>query len=646
MRDLSLKPTYLLFLILSLAPLLWELPRASAVSVGILGLSLVLRPLRQFFSSRPWLVQTLALACGLFCLFFFGTLRSPDSTSTLVALVTVLKLLDIRKPRDPLVFFMMNLLIAMFYGLYSQTLFSTFYLFTIYFIFIFSLLDLKKKQLGLSQDPWNLRELFSLETVIALPLLIVLFLFFPRFTTSWGGLGSTEQTVAGFSSQLDPGQIQRIATSDEVAFRALWPEGQMPNPESLYFRGLVLEQQNGWTWIQRPDELLSYPLNPPPLAKTDYEILLEPRFEKTIFTVEPTDTIYIPATRLLYTKNNYGVFQFRWPLNRKIKVQGQYATEAHEMAPPLSMHLQVTPAPTPAMAALVRQLKREGNLPHEHLQALITFFKKNQFVYSLETPSYDTMDEFLFDKKLGFCEHFASSFATLARLLNIPSRVVIGFQGAELNTYGDYLVVRDKYAHAWTEIYLPDKGWIRIDPTSFVAPERLTQGLFWDKQTQEEKRTFAGQWLTTISLFVDSVNHRFALFLMNYNLEQQFSLLALLGLGSWKIKHLFSFLLALITLIFVIGYLWSRRGKVSLDTTGQAQQLLIQKLENSGIDIRLYDGPLDLQKKVVASILLEKEAILQLINRYIALRYQNAGDLAQARQLYRDIVGLRIKKGS
>ncbi len=644
MKDASLKPAHFLFVTFSLAPLLWELPPTSLIAVVLMGLCVAIRPAHRFFHARRWLVQMMAVASGLFCLFYFGTLRSPDSTSTLVAMVTMLKLLDLRLPRDHMIFFMMNLLVAMFYGLYSQTLFSTFYLFTVYFIFIFSLLDLKKQELHLTYDPWNLRELFSLETVIALPLLVVLFLFFPRFTTSCGGLGSTEQTVAGFSSQMNPGQIQNIALSEEVAFRVEWSDGHPPASESLYFRGLVLEQQNGWSWSQRADEIFALPLQPSPLTHTDYEILLEPRFEKTIFTIEPTDTIYIASSDLAYTKNNYGVFQFRWPLNRKVKVQGQYATESLPLAPPLPLHLQVTPAPSKAVTSLIRRLKKEGDTPREHLQALMSFFKNNQFSYSLQTPKYDTLDEFLFEQKIGFCEHYAAAFATLARLLNVPSRVVIGYQGAELNTFGSYLLVRDKYAHAWTEVYLPESGWMRVDPTSSVAPARLTEGLFWESQNQAAKKSWTGQWLSSLLLFTDSVNHRYALFLMNYNLEQQFSLLALLGLGTWKIQHLLTLLLSLMAFLFIIAYLWTRKEKVSLDLTAKAHQLLIKKLSGVGLKIHPYEGPLDLQKKVNSSLLQEKEAIFQLIDRYIALRYQEVGDSSQARQLYRDIRHLIIRK--
>jgi protein-glutamine gamma-glutamyltransferase len=641
--NFRLHSTHLICFALTLTPLLFELPPLISTLLFTLAVAYFIRPVSHFLFTMRWPVQLLAALSGVFCYFYYQTLLSPDSASSLMCLVTAIKIFDCKTIRDQYIFFFMNLLIAMFYGLYAQNLFSTLYLFAVYFFFIFFLLDLNKRKLGLLQDPWSLKQLLTLETLVALPLLIFLFLFFPRFTTSWGGLGSTAETVSGFSNYLNPGQLQKVVQSDLVAFRVIMPAKKIPLAPNLYFRGRVLEKQIGWQWSEA-NPVNQFVVTPQfDDLQIDYEILLEPRFEKTLFTLEPTKKISLFPTHFLFTEKTNKTYELRWPLQNKIKLQGQLDANFKDLAPPQPFHLQVREKPTPQIQALLNELQKETSTDLSKLESLMSFYRRTQFQYSLSTPTYKNIDEFLFGPKIGFCEHFAASFATLARHMGLPSRVVIGFQGAEVNTYGSYLIVRDRYAHAWNEIYISSEGWVRVDPTALVAPSRIQQTTL-AAGTTPTQNIGSQNWLLQASLFWDAINNRFTLMLMNYNIEDQYSLLEKWGLKSFQKKTLLYLVLAFAALIALFFWLLTRKDRVSQDLIAKAYHLLNQKLLEQKIVRAANEGPLDLIEKIKDSKLANKTEIVNLIKSYIALRFGTSSSSSDIKKLYNAAKDLRLQK--
>ncbi len=629
-------------LLIGLIPLLYELPKlTSMVCAPVLALSvwnLWIRPL----TIPGWIVQVLAPLSGVFFYVAYDTLRSPESASSLMAFVICLKLFNIKNHRDLMIFITMNLLLMMFYVLFSQTLLSTFLLFINYFFFVLFLLDLQKQKLRVHRDPFNLRQLLSLETLVALPLLIALFLFFPRFTTSWGGLGAaTSQGVLGFSEKLHPGQMQNLVESEQIAFRVLFYDKAIPPPESLYFRGAVLNVQNGWNWThqQVSNGTLTKVISPEPF---DYEILMDPRFEKTLFTLQPTSSISLVPTHYQYFQTNQDVFYLRWPAQSKVKIQGYFRSKkTKDLTPPTPADLTTDQHPSEKLQKLLSDLKAKTD--EEKLSELLQFFQLSGFQYSLQTPAYPQIEDFLFGEKKGFCEHFASSFGVLARLIGLPTRVVVGFQGAEKNPFGSYLIVKDKHAHAWNEVYLKDKGWTHVDVTSLIAPTRIFQGTLLNGQGDGLLAETNLGLLSRISFAWDAINNRFNLMLMNYNLDSQSQLVETLKLKQWGLNSLWKVLLASFFLFSFLFWLLLNRKNQSVDSLTEGYLSLNQKLLELQIERFPHEGPLDLRRKVEATKGNMGEA-LKLLDKYIFLRYATNATPQEALVFYKEVKALQISK--
>lgn len=642
MNNVVFKKTHFISLLLGLMPLLYELPRLTTlICIPMIGLFVYHLWIQSLFVPN-WLLQCLAVMGGVFFYIAYDTLLSPESASSLMAFVLCLKLFDIKNHRDLMIFLIMNLLQMMFYVLFSQTLLSTFLLFINYFFFVFFLLDLQKQKLGIHQDPFSLRQLLSVETLVALPLLISLFLFFPRFTTSWGGMGAaTSQSVIGFSEKLQPGQMQNLAGSELIAFRVLFKNSTIPASENLYFRGAVLTQHEGWLWTS-PETFQGLLETTNPAQPFDYEILLEPRFERTLFSLEPTEKISISPSHLLFYKTPTNAFQLRDPAQSKIKIQGHYRQPSNLQNSPATAKDLFTPhKPSEQLQNLLAEIKNLS--ADQKLSALLQIYQNKGFEYSTQTPAYATIDDFLFGEKKGFCEHFASSFAILSRLVGLPSRVIVGFQGADLNPFGSYLIVKDKHAHAWNEVYIEDKGWVHVDVTSLVAPSRIFQGTLLNSEGNASLATSGQGLLSRMTLAWDAINSRFSLMLMNYNLENQSQWIESWNLKKWGLTSVFKILLICLGVVFLLAWSLLRRKNESVDLIGKGYLFLNLKLAQLQIHRAPHEGPLELRERVL-KLKSDAQEVIQLIDRYIHLRYRTNATPHEARLFYKEVKALRISK--
>lgn len=630
-----------LITLFSLGPLLYELP------LSALGMCSAL----YFISFRKievpyWLQQGLAVFCGLMIYFLHGTLQTPEAASSLIATAVCLKLLSLKTNRDQMILLLINLIAVMCYILFAQTLLSTVLLLANYLLFILHLLHLQKQKLGLPTTAFNLKQLLSPETLIALPLLIALFIFFPRFTTPWSGLAAApENQVMGFSQDLNPGLIQNLAESDRIAFRVLFKNNTVTHPESLYFRGSVLSENNEWSW-KGSKETFKIPKLNQEISTNEknliYEILLEPRFDKVLFSLDATSQISLQPESLEYAQSDEGEFNLRWPAVSKVKING-YRTSAQEKLPPPqdpTPFLQINSVISPQMKQLIEPL--QGQSQELKLKSILNFFSNNNFKYSLQTPSYPTLDSFLFGERVGFCEHFAASFAVLARMAGLPTRVVTGFQGAEYNSFGTYFLVRDKQAHAWNEVYLSDKGWLRVDVTDIVAPERIRGGALYSRLSGALVNETPGFFARAFMAW-DAINNRYNLLLMNYNLENQVALVEKFSLSKIKLKTFYS-LFALIVLFFVfIFWRLSLRGKAEQDNTTKGYILLNQKIQKLGILRMAHEGPNDLRQKLL-KLSQPPAKVLDLLDRYTLLRFGSNASPQESKRFYKDVKALKVYK--
>ena len=344
----------------------------------------------------------------------------------------------------------------------------------------------------------------------AIPLLIVLFLFFPRLPPLWSMQLSANQATTGVSDSMAPGDFANLSQSTELAFRVEFKQARPPQNE-LYWRGLVFSDFDGVTWQanrsvqqqwqwepgrQNPkwmEQSLATAADSDKLSPNRYEIILEPTQQEWLFGLDypfaQRQGISLTSDFTLL-KNRPVTEQLRYEVLRYAPMQIDPilndTTRRVNLALPVQGNEQTR--------TLAKELfAQSGSDPMRYIQAIERWINQTEFRYTLSPPrlNEDRIDSFLFETKAGFCEHYSSSFTFMMRAAGIPARVVAGYQGGELSRGGNVWEVRQMDAHAWSEVWLEGQGWVRVDPTAFVAPERVEQGM--DALTQAQGAALFGE---------------------------------------------------------------------------------------------------------------------------------------------------------
>ena len=430
----------------------------------------------------------------------------------------------------------------------------------------------------------------------ALPLALVFWLLFPRFAGPLWQIPSDSQTAAsGLSDNMSPGDITQLALSDEVAFRVRFEAATPPNRER-YWRGPVLDVFDGHTWSRSPTSQGPSALKPlGPGYK--YTVMMEPHRHRWIFMLDWPSSWNLPHADL---SGDYTLMQNE-PLSRPVDVVGTSYTEVQATEPlnarTRSRDLRLPLDPNPRTKALARELRSTHADDMELVHAVLTMFRQQPFYYTLTPPklSDDSVDKFLFDTKRGFCEHYASAFAALARAAGIPARVVTGYQGGTLNPYGDYWILRQSDAHAWAEVWIEGRGWVRIDPTAAIAPERVEHGLA-DVASTDESLASAWQlrtrWFSGMRLRFDMVKELWRERILDFDQDSQRRLLEFLKIPEPDGQKLVMVLAAAMSL--VLAWLtWQVRRELSAsskDETARAYARLCAKLAAAGIARMPHEG--------------------------------------------------------
>lgn len=422
----------------------------------------------------------------------------------------------------------------------------------------------------------------------ALPLLVVLFLFFPRLPPLWSVQLSGQQATTGVSDSMSPGDFAILGQSTELAFRVEFGD-ERPPQQQLYWRGLVFSDFDGVTW--RPSNQVSqwptrsqaptwiqnaFATVPEQVqaAPTRYQIILEPTQQNWLFgldypfsqqpDINITSNFTLAKDQPVTQQLRYNVMQFS-----SMRIDS-VLTEASRR-----LNLALPAEGNPQARALAKQLfVQSGSEPVRYMAAIERWINQTEFRYTLSPPRLNTdrIDEFLFQTKAGFCEHYSSSFTFMMRAAGIPARVVAGYQGGEPSRNGNVWEVRQKDAHAWTEVWLEGQGWIRVDPTSFVAPERVEQGM--NAMTQQQGAAMFGsgasaqisyqqyQMLQTLRRLSDQASYYWQKDVVGYDQDKQAdSLLKWFNISSIMQQIIWlaaSAVIIMTTLVFII---WRRRRK-------------------------------------------------------------------------------------
>ncbi len=459
---------------------------------------------------------------------------SLEAVASLLVLAFALKLIEMKSRRDAyLVIFLSYFVIAIQF-LFDQSILVAAYELVAFVVVTAALVGLN--QLHSQVRPLSSLRLAGVLTAQALPFAVVLFVLFPRVSPLWS-VPLPNSGATGISDEVTPGEIATLTRSDEIAFRVNFA-GRNPPLRDLYWRGLVYSSFEAGTWRAGPPLPRSRPLQRAEEGDVSYAytVLLEPTFRNWLFALDVPSSLTpgvreTPDYRLEVSEPVLSVFRYDATSYPELPMApGELSRRLRER------ETRIDPDANPRMVAFARERFAAAGSPAGFVREVLQRIREQDYAYTLQPPLYegaDSIDQFWFDGRAGFCSHYAGAFVYMMRAVGIPARMIGGYQGGEINPLTGALVVRQYDAHAWAEVWLEGSGWQRVDPTSAVAPERIEQGL--DAALSAEDRNSLslltsvrlGEWgLASATLqFLDSIEHTWNLWVIGFDNNVQSGLL-------------------------------------------------------------------------------------------------------------------------
>lgn len=485
----------------------------------------------------------------------YGRLYGPDAGVALLVSLFALKYLEVVNQRDAYVVIVLGFFTCATALLFSQSPFMFLYVMLCMALLTVSLTGINHSDSRASRGQ-QLRRGFAM-SLQAIPVALVLFVLVPRVAPLWNMQISTDKARTGMSDSLTPGQISELSESSELAFRVDF-DGPMPPPSERYWRGLTLSYYDGTTWRQAVPKGASindylYRRGPKPawverleLGKNNglsyqYQVIAEPTRRRWLYAlavpfVESGEVGLAKDLRLVADDEVTRPFAYRVT---SVPGAKSLMTLSHEER---AMMLALPDERGLRARGLAQRWKLESRSSQEIVNRALAYFRNEAFFYTLRPPrlTENAVDDFLFRSRKGFCEHFASSFTFLMRAAGVPARIVTGYQGGEPNTLGSHLLVRQYDAHAWSEVWFEDEGWVRVDPTAAVSPDRIEFGLRRALENSDEgQSTLSALGLSSFShnglvgklaQWADYVEFRWRDWVLNYDSAAQTQFLSrLLG---------------------------------------------------------------------------------------------------------------------
>jgi len=491
--------------------------------------------------------------------------------------------------------------------------------------------------------------------LFALPLAVLTFLFLPRLAGSLWALPQSGSAVTGISDTMSPGAISELSESSDPAFR-VWFDGPLPPPAERYWRGPVLHDFDGFTW-SRPQRGWYGPEGESPTTLGPpyrYRITLEASSQRWWFALDTVDAAPNPTVRLTYDHVLIGAR----PVTEPVTYQAVSHTRIRDAGPLASVvrgrDLRLPPNRNARAVALARRLRARAGSDGRFVDAVLAFFRTGGFEYTLTPPQLgsDSVDDFLFDTRRGFCDHFASAFVTLMRAGGVPARVVTGYLGGEWNRIGKYVLVRQSDAHAWAEVWLQDRGWTRVDPTAVVAPERLTRGIldFLPNAASAPVRLMLEvPWLNSVRQTWDAANAWWTNEVIGFNINAQLGLLRRLGFAAPRaVELLWMFVLAVAAWLALTTWHLGRLPRPPRpDRLARAYRRLCLKLARVGAPRAAHLGPLAYGEALARRRPELARAAQPLLAAYAQLRYGAVPNAARPRAVAafeRGVARLRLAR--
>lgn len=579
-----------------------------------------------------WLLVTLAISAVGGTYFSYDTIIGRDSGTTLLILLATVKLLEIRDQRDAVVLILLGYFIIITSFLYSQSTFTSFYMLLVVLVLTTALIGFNHLASASSSQPRA--RLAAILIAQSIPLTLVLFLFFPRMQGPlWGLPQDTSSQLSGLSETMSAGSISQLILSDAVAFRVNF-EDDMPQRDQLYWRGPVLRAFNGKTWTsgqKTTRKTLGYP--PPASKPVRYTVTLEPHNNHWLLALDIPAALPPDST----LSGDYQILSGEPVRSRAMYAMTSYPdarTGLEASDAELHQALQLPPASSIHGNRRARALAAAWRDTLDNDEAIVrealSMFRKQRFRYTL-LPALlkdNPVDEFLFDTREGFCEHYSSGFVFLMRAAGVPARIVTGYLGGEMNPVSNYMIVRQSDAHAWAEVWLKNRGWVRIDPTVAISPGRIQAGIAAAVKATDPLPAMARAelgWLRGLRLSADAATNNWNQWVLGYSPTQQQALLSRTGLQSagWlEMTGILTASVILLVLVAAVIMLWqSRRHTRQHDPIQQAYRKFCNKLARKGLPRQIHEGPRDYAARLVGLRPELAPAVVAISDLYISLRY-------------------------
>ncbi len=623
--------------------LLVSAPHADHLLLWVNALCATLLGWRAYlaYSGNPlppyWLLLTITLGSVGGLLISFHTLFGREVGVTLLILLATLKLLELRAARDAAVVINLACFIIITNFFYSQSIPTAMFMLATLLVIMTTWVHLQTGTLAL-QPRLRIAAVLLLQ---AIPLMLVLFVLFPRVQGPLWGLPQDAYASSGLDDKMSPGSLSKLSLSDAVAFRVMF-NGKPPRRNQMYWRGPVLWSFDGRTWtpgrtarvkpahLDKLDDSINASDNN--AIGIDYTVTLEPHNKTWLFALEMPTHLSIPA-ELTYDFQIQQKSAVTSRLRYTAHSQLSYRANVEEEPRQLRRALSIPPDLNPRARQLAAEWRTSLHSDEAVMRAALNYFNREGFQYTLEPPllGLNTVDDFLFETRKGFCEHYASSFVFLMRAAGVPARVVTGYQGGEFNDLGNYYIVRQSDAHAWAEVWLSERGWVRIDPTAAIAPARVQNGLaaaIPDSAGLPFLARTQLPWLRSLRFNLDALTNQWNQWVLGYNPERQFAFLTRMGMEAvtWQ-KMALNMLAGVALLVGLLALLMLRRLYVRNTDVAQALYLkFCRKLEKKGIVRAAHEGAQNFAARAVLLKPQYADAINDITARYLALRYSGQAD--------------------
>lgn len=583
---------------------------------------------------------------GLFLLFIeHRSLIGLHAGTSFFVIALGLKILELKHVRDLFIIIFLSFFVAITQFLYTQSILMGLYILGATCLLIAALIGLSAGNMLSVKQRLKLSGSLLLQ---AMPIMVILFYLFPRIPAPRMGLPNNASAgQSGLSNSMQPGQISQLIQSNDLAFRVNF-KGEIPPPRDRYWRGPVFWHTDGVRWT---------PVETTPISKQGtklfgskfrYEVTLEPHRRKWLFALDlaankPVGSTLTPeylliADKAVVKRISYNLISFTQYNTGKLN---DYERD---------LGLQLPPILSDRIKILVNSWQTPGIEPQAIVQKALDHFHNEEFFYTLSPPLYpkNPVDSFLFESKRGFCEHYASAFVTLMRAANIPARIVTGYQGGELNTVGQFLEVKQSDAHAWAEVWFPNQGWVRVDPTSAVAPHRIERGFNALEQNSAGGLGIEGlNLLGSGGLFQNlrfawaTLDHNWHKWVISYNSVRQNNFLSKFGLED--INSLVVALIASVAAcLLIIAFSILKPKKPKREKALRLYLKFCQKIAKTGFRKQANEGAGDFAARVCRQHPELETEIRRITDLYHKIRYGKWHSVNDLHNLEKAVHSLRL----